>query len=74
MTQRSVLDLKAFVPARNLALSRQFYLELGFTEKWGNDQACELRIDGFGFLMQNFFTDPTGVLWHIADRRTSSNQ
>ena len=127
MTQRSVLDLKAFVPARNFALSRQFYLELGFSEKWGNEQACELQIGGFRFLLQNFYvkdhaenfmmhlmvenadewwehirnhglaekyslgmakppalqpwglrvlylTDPTGVLWHIADRRASSDQ
>ena len=122
MTHRPVLDLKAFVPARNFVLSRQFYLDLGFTEKWGNDQACELQIDGFRILLQNFYvkehaenfmmhlmvenadewwehiqslglaekyslsmakpptlqpwglrvlylTDPTGVLWHIADRR-----
>ena len=55
MTQRSVLDLKAFVPARNFALSRQFYLELGFSEKWGNEQACELQIGGFRFLLQNFY-------------------
>ena len=55
MTQPAVLDLKAFVPARNFVLSRQFYLDLGFTEKWGNDQACELQLDGFRFLLQNFY-------------------
>lgn len=117
-----VLDLKAFVPAKDLSLSRQFYLELGFTEKWGNDEVCELELGGYRFLLQNFYvkahaenfmmhlmvenadewwehieslglaqkyslymarppalqpwglrvlylTDPTGVLWHIADRR-----
>jgi len=127
MTRLAVLDLKAFVPARNFVLSRQFYLDLGFTEKWGNDQACELQIDGFRILLQNFYvkehaenfmmhlmvenadewwghiqslglaekyslsmskpptlqpwglrvlylTDPTGVLWHIADGRASSDQ
>jgi len=50
-----VLDLKAFVPAKNLELSRQFYLDLGFTEKWGNDEVCELELGGFRFLLQNFY-------------------
>ena len=122
MTRLAVLDLKAFVPARNFVLSRQFYLDLGFTEKWGNDQACELQIDGFRILLQNFYvkehaenfmmhltvadadawwqhiqeiglakkypgitakapamqpwglrvlylSDPTGILWHIAEQK-----
>jgi uncharacterized glyoxalase superfamily protein PhnB len=113
--------LKSFVPARNFALSRQFYLDLRFKENWGNDEVAELELGGFRFLLQNFYvkghaenfmmhlmvkdadewwahieatgltkkyqlymakppqlqpwglrvlylTDPTGVLWHIADR------
>jgi Glyoxalase/Bleomycin resistance protein/Dioxygenase superfamily len=121
MSVPRVTDLKAFVPARDFALSRQFYLDLGFIEKWGNDEVCELELGGFRFLLQNFhveehaanfmmhlmvenadkwwehittlglaekyhldmakpptlqpwglrvlfLTDPTGVLWHIADR------
>ena len=124
MTPRKVLDLKCFVPARDFPLSRRFYLELGFTEKWGNDEVCEFELGAFRFLLQNFhvkqhaenfmmqltvenadewwehiqnlglaakyqlsmakppvlqpwglrvlfLTDPTGVLWHIADRRAS---
>jgi uncharacterized glyoxalase superfamily protein PhnB len=121
MAPSKILDLKAFVPAKNYELSKRFYLDLGCTEKWGNDQACELELGGFRFLLQNFYvkehaenfmmhlmvenadtwwehiesiglldkynlymakppelqpwglrvlylTDPTGVLWHIADR------
>jgi uncharacterized glyoxalase superfamily protein PhnB len=121
MTIPTLTDLKAFVPAKDFALSRQFYLDLGFVEKWGNDEVCELELAGFRFLLQNFYvkehaenfmmhlmvenaddwwehirclglaekyglsmakpptiqpwglrvlylTDPTGVLWHIADR------
>jgi uncharacterized glyoxalase superfamily protein PhnB len=121
MAASKVLDLKAFVPARDYDLSKRFYLDLGFRENWGDDQACELEIDGYRFLLQNFYvkeqaenymmslmvenadawwdhiksiglldkyklymakppelqpwglrvlylTDPTGVLWHIADR------
>lgn len=117
----NVLDLRAFVPARDFALSRRFYRDLGFTEKWGNEQVAEMELGGFRFLLQNFYVkeqaenfmmhllvenadrwwehieekklvqkyrlgmarspalqpwglrvlylaDPTGVLWHIADR------
>ena len=124
MTQRGVVDLKAFVPARDLELSRRFYLDLGFHETWGNDEVCELEIGGFRFLLQKFYveehannfmmslevedadswwehiegaglkeeyrlsvarppelqpwglrvlylSDPTGVLWHIAERSKS---
>ncbi|HEY5810814.1 MAG TPA: VOC family protein [Povalibacter sp.] len=124
--KRKVLDLRSFVPARDFSLSREFYLELGFTEKWGNDEVCELELAGHRFLLQNFYvkehadnfmmhlmvenadewweqieslglakkyklymakppelqpwglrvlflTDPTGVLWHIADRPGSGD-
>jgi catechol 2,3-dioxygenase-like lactoylglutathione lyase family enzyme len=116
-----VVNMAAFVPAKDYELSRRFYADLGFTEKWGDGNACELVRDGFSFILQNFYvkeqadnfmmsllvedadswwelvqraglkqkyglhlanaptlqpwglrvlylTDPTGVLWHIADR------
>jgi uncharacterized glyoxalase superfamily protein PhnB len=124
MTHSKVIDLKAFVPAKDLDLSKRFYLDLGFHEVWGDEGACELELDGFRFILQKFFvkehaenfmmtilvedadqwwqhienlrlkdkyglymakppelqpwglrvlylTDPTGVLWHIADRPKS---
>jgi uncharacterized glyoxalase superfamily protein PhnB len=126
MIHSKVLDLKAFVPAKDLDVSRRFYLDLGFHEVWASDDACELELDGFRFILQNFFvkehaenfmmtiivenaahwwqqiqsqqlkekydlkmasppqlqpwglrvlylTDPTGVLWHIADRPEPSS-
>lgn len=116
-----ILNMMAFVPAEDFALSRRFYGELGFRENWGDDQACELEIQGYRFLLQKFYvkdhagnfmmhlmvedadrwwehiqniglaqkydlsvarppalqpwglrvlylSDPSGVLWHIADR------
>jgi uncharacterized glyoxalase superfamily protein PhnB len=124
MTPNNVDDLKAFVPAKDFAFSKKFHLDLGFTENWGNDQAAEVELGGYRFLLQNFnvkehaenfvmhlmvedadvwwahiqtvgltdkyelymakppelqpwglrvlyLTDPTGVLWHIADRPRS---
>jgi uncharacterized glyoxalase superfamily protein PhnB len=124
MVPSKILNLTAFVPAKDFELSRRFYRDLGFHEIWGNDQACELELEGFRFLLQNFYVkdhagnfmmslmvedadkwwahiqsiglvekyslhmakppalqpwglrvlylaDPSGVLWHIADRPKS---
>ena len=121
MVPSKILNLMAFVPAEDFELSRRFYRDLGFHENWGDDQACEFELEGYRFLLQNFYvkehagnfmmsllvedadkwweyiqsidlakkydlymakpptlqpwglrvlylTDPTGVLWHIADR------
>jgi uncharacterized glyoxalase superfamily protein PhnB len=117
-----VIDLKAFVPAQDFAVSQRFYADLGFITKWADASAAELRLGAFGFLLQAFYveqhagnfmmhlmvedadawwqhietvglrnrypdimlkapalqpwglrvlylSDPSGVLWHIADRR-----
>ena len=121
MVPSKILNLMAFVPAQDFELSRRFYRDLGFHENWGDNQACEFELEGYRFLLQNFYvkehagnfmmsllvedadkwweyiqsidlakkydlymakpptlqpwglrvlylTDPTGVLWHIADR------
>jgi uncharacterized glyoxalase superfamily protein PhnB len=118
----SVIDLKAFVPTKDLTLSRQFYTDLGFKLNWGNDQIAEFQVGSLRFLLQPFYvqqhaenfmmhltvrdadawwkhineiglakkypgivakppamqpwglrvlylSDPTGVLWHIAEQQ-----
>ncbi len=55
MESTKVLDLKAFVPAKDLEKSRRFYVDLGFTEKWHNDQVAEFEVGGFRFLLQKFY-------------------
>ena len=122
MDPNSVLELNAFVPARDLALSKQFYTDLGFACLWGNNDIAQFKIGSFTFLLQKFhvkehaenfmmalmvedadtwwehikciglaekypglmlkpptmqpwglrvlyLADPTGVLWHIQDRK-----
>ena len=117
----AVVDLKAFVPARDYELAKQFYLDLGFTLNFGGDEISEFQIGAFRFLLQPFYvkehsenfmmslavesadawwehieriglkkkypsimakppalqpwglrvlylSDPTGVLWHIAEQ------
>jgi hypothetical protein len=123
----AVVDLKTFLPAKDHARSKQFYLDLGFTLNWENDQLAELEIGAFRFLLQNFYvqqlaenfmmqltvedvdawwkrieearltekypgilakapavqpwglrvlylSDPTGVLWHVAERPSPARE
>jgi hypothetical protein len=54
MNVSKIRNLVAFVPARDYALSRRFYADLGFVETWGGGDACEFVRDGFSFILQNF--------------------
>ncbi|MGH9761038.1 MAG: glyoxalase, partial [Blastocatellia bacterium] len=55
MDDKSIIDLKAFVPAKDSAISRQFYVDLGFTQNWANDEIAEFQIGAFRFLLQTFY-------------------
>lgn len=123
MDPSPVLELNAFVPAKNFDLCKQFYSDIGFELIWSNGDIAKFKIGAFTFLLQRFyvqqhsenfmmnvmvedadrwwehferiglrekyphitlkppamqpwgirvlyFTDPTGVLWHIADRKS----
>jgi len=54
LADSSILDLKAFVPAKEPSVSRQFYCDLGFKQNWANDQIAEFQIGSFRFLLQNY--------------------
>jgi hypothetical protein len=55
MDWNSVLDLKAFLPSKDYALAKQFYLDLGFTMLWGSEQLAAFQVGGFRFLLQNLY-------------------
>jgi uncharacterized glyoxalase superfamily protein PhnB len=55
MSKLNAIEIKAFVPARDFALSKQFYAELGFTVAWSNDDLAYLRCGDSSFLLQNFY-------------------
>ncbi len=55
MVPSAVTDIKAFVPARDLELSKSFYSDLGFTINFSNDQIAEVQIGSFRFLLQKFY-------------------
>ncbi len=122
MVPSRVIELNAFVPARDFALSKQFYSDLGFSLLWASDDIAQFGIGPFTFLLQKFhvkehsanfmmalmvedadawwehfkrlglaekypgisfkpptlqpwglrvlyLTDPSGVLWHIQDKK-----
>lgn len=55
MHRPTVNSIVAFVPAKDFATSRRFYLDLGFEQTWGDDAACGLQIDGQTIILQNFY-------------------
>ncbi len=51
-------DLKAFVPAKDFATSKQFYTDLGFKLNWEGDKLAEFLSGNFSFLLQDYYTQP----------------
>ena len=49
-----VLELNAFVPAKDFNVSKQFYSDIGFELAWGNDEIAKFQIGSFSFLLQDF--------------------
>jgi uncharacterized glyoxalase superfamily protein PhnB len=57
MNAPKVLDIKAFVPAKDMARSIQFYSDLGFKTNWSNKDAAEMEMDSCRFLLQRFYVE-----------------
>jgi catechol 2,3-dioxygenase-like lactoylglutathione lyase family enzyme len=55
MGDLSIVQIKAYVPARDFSLSKQFYAELGFTIVWSTDDLAYVRHGNASFLLQNFY-------------------
>jgi hypothetical protein len=55
-TLRTV-EVKAFVPSKDFALSKQFYRNLGFELAWSSDDLAYLRSGVSSFLLQNFYNE-----------------
>lgn len=50
----AVVEIKAFVPARDLEMSKQFYLALGFEIRWEGEDLAYVRHGGTSFLLHAF--------------------
>ena len=55
MSDMTIVEIKAFVPARDFALSKRFYQDLGFELGWSSDQLAYVRHGNSSFLLQNFY-------------------
>src|SRR5690242_10858 len=55
MAGLEAVEIKAFVPARDFALSMQFYQDLGFAIAWSDSDLAYLRVGDCSFLLQNFY-------------------
>jgi uncharacterized glyoxalase superfamily protein PhnB len=55
MSRSKALSIRAFLPARDLAVSRRFYQDLGFQEIWGDDSACGMHLDGCEVILQQYY-------------------
>lgn len=49
------IEIKAFVPARDFELCKQFYLDLGFQIGWGSEDMAYLYVGKCSFLLQKFY-------------------
>lgn len=47
-------EIKAFVPARDFALSQRFYADLGFEQRSEGGGVSYFQVDGCAFLLQDF--------------------
>ena len=50
MSNLATIEAKAFVPARDFALSKRFYQDLGFDLAWSDDDLAYLRHGNSSFL------------------------
>ena len=55
MGDLKAIEIKAFVPARDFALSKRFYEDLGFTIGWSESNLAYVSCGDCSFLLQNFY-------------------
>ena len=55
MPSMNIVEVKAYVPAKDFALSKRFYQDLGFELAWSTDDLAYLRHGAGSFLLQNFY-------------------
>lgn len=49
------IEIKAFVPARDMELSLRFYRDLGFQVPWSSNELAYLHAGDCSFLLQRFY-------------------
>lgn len=57
MEPSKVLELNAFIPAKDFALAKRFYQDLGFELLWGHEDIAQFRVASCTFLLQKFYVE-----------------
>jgi catechol 2,3-dioxygenase-like lactoylglutathione lyase family enzyme len=65
MSDLTVVEIKAFVPARDFALCKRFYVDLGFELAWSDEHLAYLRHGEASFLLQNFPAPADNFMMHM---------
>jgi uncharacterized glyoxalase superfamily protein PhnB len=55
VNELEAVEIKAFVPARDFNLSKQFYQDLGFEMAWSSENMAYLHHGDCAFLLQDFY-------------------
>ncbi len=55
MSSLNTIELKAFVPAKDFELSKQFYQDIGFTLASDTEGIAYFHHENVSFLLQNFY-------------------
>jgi len=55
VTRLRATEIKAFVPAKDFALSKAFYSDLGFTQRSEGGGVAYFCVDDCAFLLQDFY-------------------
>jgi catechol 2,3-dioxygenase-like lactoylglutathione lyase family enzyme len=65
MHNLTTVEIKAFVPAKDLDLSKRFYQDLGFTVGWSSDGLAYIRHGNTSFLLQEFSEGIDNFMMHL---------
>jgi catechol 2,3-dioxygenase-like lactoylglutathione lyase family enzyme len=65
MSNMTTVEAKAFVPAKDFALSKRFYEDLGFEIAWSSDDLAYVRHGNASFLLQNFKEPSDNFMMHL---------
>lgn len=57
LVQMNVVEIKAFVPARDYQVSKQFYIDVGFTLASDTEGVAYFHHGDASFLLQNFYVE-----------------
>lgn len=69
MGDPTVIEIKAFVPARDFETSKRFYRDLGFTIAWSSEGLAYLRHGEASFLLQHLSEGlPDNFMMHLLVR------